>query len=129
MPWTVRYVFKKPSGDPLYEYFSNITHENATTFKKEGLVSITFYRNLDRSIGLIFFTYQSKEIFDQWLLENMQENEDIASNAASFARERGITILRQLPDSENQNWADPMYNIDGVIGYDRVTVEQIMAGE
>ena len=129
MTWTVRYVFKKLGGDPLFEYFSNMTHSNSQGFKSEALISIGIWRNLDRSIGQIFLNYQSKEIFDQWLLENDEENADIASNAARFARERGITILRQLPDSEDQNWADPQYLIDGVLGYDRVTMEQILAGE
>lgn len=129
MTWTVRYVFKKLGGDPLFEYFSNMTHSNSQGFKSEALISIGIWRNLDRSIGQIFLNYQSKEIFDQWLLENNQEHEFIRLTSNNFARERGITILRQLPDSENQNWSDPQYLIDGVLGYDRVTMEQILAGE
>jgi hypothetical protein len=129
MAWTVRTVFKKPGGDPLYEFFTNYSRTEKNLLKDPSIIGVSMLRNLDRSIGIIFQTWENEESFNQWQLIHSEERSATREEMKSWADENGITFLRQSPSSEDQNWSDPEYMIEGVLGYHRVTLEQIFSGE
>ena len=129
MAWTVRNVLKKPGGDPLYEFFTTYSHQNKGLLKDPRILSINIWRNLDRSIGMIFITWENQASYNQWKIDNNVEHDDSISEAKQWASNRNIQMMRQLPQSENQNWADPQYVVDGTLGFNRVTLEQIVSGE
>lgn len=129
MTWTVRTIFKKPGGDPLYEFFTTFPHQNKGLLKDPRILAISIHRNLDRSVGLIFMHWENKESFNQWKLDNNTEHDEAVPEAQTWASARNIKIIRQLPKEENQNWSDPKYIVDGTLGYSRVTQEQIVSGE
>ena len=129
MAWTVRNVFKKPGGDPLYEFFTTFPHQNKGLLKDPRILSVNIWRNLDRSIGLVFMTWENQATYNQWKADNNVEHNESVPESKQWATDRGITILRQLPQTEDQNWSDPEYVIDGTLGYNRVTLEQIVSGE
>lgn len=129
MAWTIRNVFKKPGGDPLYEFFTTYPHTEKALLKDPSIINTGIWRNLDRSIGIIFQTWENEESFKKWRIDHVVELSISRPEVIAWTAETGITLLRQLPDSEDQNWADPEYIIDGTLGYHRVTLEQILAGE
>jgi hypothetical protein len=129
MAWTIRNVFKKPGGDPLYEFFTTYPYTEKELLKDPSIIDFGIWRNIDRSIGIIFQTWENEESFQNWKLTHNIEISSTKPEVVAWTAETGITILRQIPDSENQNWGDPKYIIEGTLGYHRVTIEQILAGE
>ena len=129
MAYTIRNVLKKPGGDPLYEFFTTYPHQNKGLLRDPRILGIQFWRNLDRSIGCVFMTWENEASYNQWKIDNNTEHDESRQESNQWANDRGITILRQHPQSENHNWADPEYVIDGTLGYNRVTLEQILSGE
>jgi len=129
MTWTTRTVFKKPGGDPLFEFFTSYPHGNKSLLKDPRIISFGIWRNLDRSVGLVYLTWENEESFKQWKLDYDVEFNESGLEAKNWAAERGITILREQPESEYQNWADPKYLVDGMLGYHRAEIAQILTGE
>jgi hypothetical protein len=130
MAWTIRHVFKKPGGDPLYEFFTTYPHLQKGWVQDPRLLSIGIWRNLDRSIGLLFITWESEESFKSWREDhNVAVVEYMNELLGEWSSSRGITFIREFPEIEDQNWADPKYIVEGTLGYHRVIMEQILAGE
>jgi len=129
MTWTVRTVFQKPGGDPLYEFFTTFPHQNKGSLKDPRILRIGILRNLDRSVGLIFMHWENKQSYKQWQLDHEFERGYTNPEIQAWASARNITLKRQQPKEENQNWLDPKYIVSGILGYSRVTLEQIVAGE
>lgn len=129
MAWTTRIVLKKPGGDPLREFVTTYPHGSKNTLKDPRITGFSFWRNSDRSIALIFMSWDSKESWEAWQTDNRIENMDSKAEVRAWAESRGIDLSRQIPTVENQNWSAAEYVVDGNRGYDRVTIEQVMSGD
>jgi hypothetical protein len=129
MVWTTRRVFKKVDGDPLYEFFTSFPYGNKNAVKDQRIIDISFYRSIDRCVGLIYTTYQDKASWESWRAEHQPELKDALAEGKQWADDRNITVTTEQPETEDQDWSDEKYIVDGYRGYNRVTPEQILSGD
>lgn len=128
MVWTIRHVLKKPGGDPLREYvLGNSTSRNM--YSDSRIKNISFWRSSDRAIALIFFTWESEAEWRAWKTDHAEELAQTKTSSVNWFENNGIDLIKELPESEDHDWANFKYIVDGYLGYDRVTMEQIITGD
>jgi hypothetical protein len=104
--WTVKTTYYHPTDDALLLFYLGPPIPSAYSDPKYD-IGVDYFRTPDRHYAEIFVTFESKEAYDNWLIDYPDlKNGSVETNA--YLEQVGVIRKRFDPPNEDYDWgADP----------------------